>query len=50
MTLSTALPNKHWEPQQTMHMLHYAAFHLGLHSLPKFMFAGIRNENGLCII
>ena len=22
-------------------MLHYAAFHLGLHCLPKYLFAGI---------
>ena len=28
-------------------MLHYEAFHLGLHCLPKYLFAGIQNENGL---
>ena len=25
-------------------MLHHAAFHLGLHGLPKYLFAGIQNE------
>ena len=25
-------------------MLHYAAFHLGLHCLPWYLFAGIQNE------
>ena len=33
-----------------MNMVHYVAFHLGLHSLPKFMLAGIPNENGFYII
>ena len=27
-------------------MLHYAAFHLGLHCLPKYLFTGIQNEKG----
>ena len=25
-------------------MPHYVAFHLGLHCLPKYLFAGIQNE------
>ena len=28
-------------------MLHKAAFHLGLHCLPKYLFAGILYEKGL---
>ena len=28
-------------------MLHYEAFHLGLHCLPKYLFACIQNENDL---
>ena len=24
----------------------YAAFHLGIHCLPKYLFTGIQNENG----
>ena len=28
-------------------MPHYAAFHLGLHCLPKYLFAGIQNEKGI---
>ena len=27
-------------------MLHYAAFHLGFHCLPKYLFTGIQNEKG----
>ena len=27
-------------------MAPYAAFHLGLHCLPKYLFSGIQNENG----
>ena len=27
-------------------MLPYAAFHLGLHCLPKYMFTSIQNEKG----
>ena len=30
-------------------MPHYAAFHLGLHCLQKYMFEGIQNEKDLCI-
>ena len=28
-------------------MPHYAAFHLGLHYLPKYLFTVIQNEKGL---
>ena len=27
-------------------MPHYAAFHLGLHCLPKYLYTGIQNEKG----
>ena len=27
-------------------MLPYAAFHLGLHCLPKYLFTGIKSEKG----
>ena len=27
-------------------MTHYAAFHLGLHCLPKYLFTGNQNEKG----
>ena len=29
-------------------ILHYAAFHLGLHCLPKYLFSGIQNEENVC--
>ena len=28
-------------------MLHYAVFHMGLHSLSKYLFAGIQSEKRL---
>ena len=27
-------------------MQHFAAFHLGLHCLPKYLFTGMQNEKG----
>ena len=40
MFLFLKLPNA-TDPDE---MLHYAAFHLGLHCLPKYLFNGIKNE------
>ena len=33
------------DPEGMLHYL-YVAFHLGLHCLPKYLFAGIQNEKG----
>ena len=37
------IPAKSVDPDDPDEMLHYAAFHLGHHCLPKYQFVGIKN-------